>query len=222
MSELLESLVSEMIISESPKQLSLCYIIVFFIICTVSLKMISGSFHIWQRGVQCQTSLCNKASEDLINCLSRKKHVAQPSCCNKMQFAVTQSPETLSGTPQAMESILFTLMSRRFCEMNKQWFRIKVMQSLYSLTLALAWYETLLSALSVALSICIMATSYSWAVTLLMQLLYVSSAVWSQRTCPFLTCLPYTSGGPWQMLVNSVPVNTGVLHLCLPVPSGRT
>lgn len=67
---------------------------------------------------------------------------------------------------------------------------------------------------------CMLATSNSWLAALWTLMLYVSPAVWSQRPCPSLTHLPYTSGQPWWTLVNSVPVNSGGLPLCLPMPSG--
>ncbi len=54
-----------------------------------------------------------------------------------MQFAGTQSPVRLSGTPRVMESTLFTLTSQRICEMNKQLLNLKVMQGLNCLASSL-------------------------------------------------------------------------------------
>lgn len=143
-----------------------------------------------------------------------------------MQFAITQSPKRLSETPQFMSRILFTQTSERnrgikVIHGESAWLQCSLLDRrlipLYAVP-SVRWMSSL-----IYLSIYyILPTGYSWLAALLARLLYVFPSSMFTEAMSFFDCLPHTSGRAWQTLVNSVPVNTGGLHLCLPVPSVRT
>lgn len=142
MSVVLDSLVSETIVSERPKQLSLCYITAFFIICAASRKIISGSFHTWQRGAWCQTLLCNKASEDLINCLSGKK-----ACCSTRLLQENAICSHVKPSETVQHSSAHGLYSPTCLKELAKWIKSsywKAMQGVSCSASVFAWPEALL------------------------------------------------------------------------------